>query len=577
MATGEYAPMRQAPDHIKHVPQDAVARRLIRERAEVVAIDLPRCCPLSRDLLAEFAARVLAALNLPLDYLGFAMVAVNNAFWREQFEAVPMHRRLLLLPKCLRDPDVCRGSFDSIGLNCAGCGACMIDEFIQQARALGYQVVVAEGTSSVIMKVLEGEADAILGVACLDSLDESLEPISELGVPHQAIPLLYDGCERTATEPDLLRELLTASRTHAVATTRSVVPLLRETHAIFAPGVLEAVLEPHVAQPVALDPTGTSDHVDSTEALGIQWLRQGGKRLRPFVTVAAHALGKHGITALQGDADVAAMIEPPLRALAIAIEALHKASLIHDDIADDDEARYGRPTLHRTHGLGIAINVGDWLVGLGYRLIASQSNAFGSDCVADILARLSAAQLALCRGQGAELAWLRRRESRLRAVDALEIGALKTAPAFEIALYAGLRSSETPVDEALLRRFCTYLGEAYQVLDDLEDWEADDGDRIVLGQDVLAGRPTMLRALAVEAGAWDRLAAAEELPDPPAVVAAVRALYHETGAFERARELVDRLRERCLVLAEEATPEALGELLRFLVRIILREHKAGHR
>ncbi len=575
MATRQRAPTQQAPDDIKLVPQDADQRGRIRESAAAVARDLPRCCPPPRDRLAEFGARVLASLGLPLDYLGFAMVALSNAFWREQFEAVPLDRRLLLLPKCLRDPDACRASFDSVGLHCAGCGACTIGELIARAEELGYEVIVAEGTSSVIMKVLDGEADAILGVACLDSLDESFEPILELGVPNQAVPLLRDGCERTETEPGLIAELLTASRAHAAAVTRSAVPLVRETRSIFAPAALDDVLRPQVcSDALAAGPDAAqAEPMAATEAIAIDWLRCGGKRLRPFVTVAADALGRHGVAALRSDADAAAMVTAPVRALAVAIEALHKASLAHDDIADDDEFRYGRPTLHRDHGLGMAVNVGDWLVGLGYRLIAAQADALGGDCVADILARLSAAQLALCRGQGAELAWTTRPRGALRPVDALAIGALKTAPAFEVALYAGLRSSGADFDEALLSRFSTYLGEAYQVLNDLEDWRSDGANKVALGQDVLAGRPTMLRALALEAGAWDRMASAAEAGDSAAVVRAVRALYDEVGAFDQARELVRRLRERCLAMADEARPAALGELLRFLVRTILRDRR----
>jgi len=424
------------------------------------------------------------------------------------------------------------------------------------------------------MKVIEGEADAILGVACLDSLDESFEPISELGVPNQAVPLLRDGCEHTETEPGLLFELMAARRAHADAGTRSPVPLLRETRAIFDADALDAVLADHVsADALAVDVEDT-EPLEATEALGVQWLRRGGKRLRPFVTVAAHALSRHGLAALAPDGDAPAMVTPSVRALAVAIEALHKASLVHDDIADDDEFRYGRPTLHRTHGVGTALNVGDWLVGLGYRLVAAQVGAFGADAVADILSRLSVAQLALCRGQGAELAWTERPRGSLRPVDALEIGALKTAPAFEVALYAGVRSAGAVISDDFLARFSTYLGEAYQVLNDLEDWQSDATNKMALGRDVLAGRPTMLRAFAMEAGAWDRLAAAAEAASPDAVVDAVRVLYREVGAFDRSRELVDRLRARCLAMAEDAQPEALGELLGFLVRTILRDRRA---
>ncbi|MGD9497416.1 MAG: polyprenyl synthetase family protein [Armatimonadota bacterium] len=575
MATGERAPVQRAPDEIKRVPQDAQARRRIRETAEAIAGELPRCCPPGRERLAELGARVLASAGEPLEYLGFAMVALSNAFWREQFEAVPLRRRLLLLPKCLRDPQACQGSFDSVGLHCAGCGACVIGDLSRRARELGYQVIVAEGTSSVIMRVLEGAADAILGVACLDSLDESFEPVSELGVPNQAIPLLRDGCELTETEPGLVLELLTASRARSDGATRSAIPLLRETRAIFAPSALEGLLRPYLS-PTALDRTepDRAEPMSATEAIALEWLRLGGKRLRPFVTVAGHCLGRHGIVALQSDADAPAMVEPPVRALAVAIEALHKASLVHDDIADDDDLRYGRTTLHRAYGVGMALTVGDWLVGLGYRLIAAQAQALGGACVADILERLSAAQLALCRGQGAELSWVGRPDgARLRPVDALAIGALKTAPAFEVALYTGLRSSGAAFDRDVLARFCTYLGEAYQVLNDLDDWQRDDANKVALGRDVLAGRPTMLRAFALEAGAWDRLARAAQGGTEEAVVSAVRALYDETGAFEQARTLVRRLRERCLTLADDVRPEALGELLRVLTRVVLRERR----
>lgn len=574
MATRQRVPAREAPAGIKLVPQDPGDRRRIRAMAERVAADLPRCCPPARDLLAEFGARALAALDLPLDYLGFAMVAVSNAFWRAPYEAVPLDRRLLLLPKCLRAPDACVGRFDSVGLHCAGCGACIIKDLTARARALGYEVIVAEGTSSVIMKVLDGAADAILGVACLDSLDESFEPITELGVPNQALPLLRAGCERTETEPGLLLELLTAVRAPGSAEEayRTAVPLLRETRRCFAAEHLEAVLAPHVADAVLTsDPSaGPLDPAVETEVLGVNWLRAGGKRFRPFVTVASYALGVHGAAALRADAHTAAMVPDEVRALAVAIEALHKASLAHDDIADGDAYRYGRPTPHRSHGVGVALNVGDWLVGLGYRLIAAQAPALGNESVADILARLAAAQLALCRGQGAELAWATRALSSLRATAALRIGALKTAPAFEVAFYAGLRASGAEFDEGFLRRFSTYLGEAYQVRNDLDDWRADDANKVALGQDARSGRPTILRAFAVEAGAADRLARAAEDAD----VDAVRRLYEETDAFARAQELERRLRGHCLALAADARPDILGELLRFVVRTVLRERRA---
>ena len=60
-----------------------------------------------------------------------------------------------------------------------------------------------------------------------------------------------------------------------------------------------------------------------------------------------------------------------LQKVAVAIECFHKASLIHDDIEDNDAARYGEKTLHEEFGAAVALNVGDLLIGEGYRLIGA--------------------------------------------------------------------------------------------------------------------------------------------------------------------------------------------------------------
>src|SRR5262249_47653094 len=130
----------------------------------------------------------------------------------------------------------------------------------------------------------------------------------------------------------------------------------------------------------------------------------------------------------------------------------------------------------------------------------------GGDCAADILNRLSEAHLKLSEGQGAELLWRDARDKALTALDALKIYTLKTAPAFEAALYAGLRLAG-PADayEKTVAAFGKNLGVAFQVLNDLKDWQGDTDNKLVAGQDVLAARPTLLLALALEgSGPADR-------------------------------------------------------------------------
>ena len=234
---------------------------------------------------------------------------------------------------------------------------------------------------------------------------------------------------------------------------------------------------------------GRSDGSISVEEVALDWLREGGKRLRPFVTLAACAVASHGAAILDCGDRTGEKIAQPIRRISLAIEALHKASLVHDDIEDGDEFRYGRLTLHRVHGVGQAINAGDYLIGLGYRLIAGEAGSLGAECTGDILSRLSHAHLELCRGQGAELAWQNRPQDAHRPADLLTVYALKTAPAFEVALYAGLRAAGIAVEAGTLRRFSTFVGEGFQIRNDLDDWNEDGRNKRKRGLDAHAGDP----------------------------------------------------------------------------------------
>lgn len=557
-------PTDDLAEGIKHVPQDAAVRQAIRSAAGQLADPMDRTRPPLREELEQHGQAVLDQLGLPRQYLGFAMVAVSNEFWRPTLEAIPFHRRLFLLPCCLSDRDACTGKYDSVGLHCAGCGNCNIDSLKCQAEQLGYLVIVAEGTSSVLTKILEDDADAILGVACLDSLEKSFQRVVELGVPHMALPLLKAGCVDTEAEVDQIRMLLVAESSTSTAAPRSYIPLLRETTQMFQQPMFSDLLAAYDGSVGDRD-----DGFGSVQDVALDWLKEGGKRLRPFITMAAYAVARDGAAVLNCGTLDGEQIPRPIRRLALAIEALHKASLVHDDIEDDDEFRYGRPTLYRVHGVGQAVNIGDYLIGLGYRLVAGETSALGADCVADILNRLSYAHLELCRGQGAELLWQNRPQEMHRPMDVLTVYALKTTPAFEVALYAGLRAAGANVDDDTLRRFCTYIGEGFQIRNDLDDWRADDHNKRTCGLDVVAGRPTILRAFAAENAQAEALAALTG--GDGQLVEQVRQIYCESGAFTKAEQLLLKLRARAIDIAGEFPSADLQELMRFLVRVVLPE------
>jgi geranylgeranyl pyrophosphate synthase len=316
------------------------------------------------------------------------------------------------------------------------------------------------------------------------------------------------------------------------------------------------------------------------EAIAYEWMGQGGKRSRPFITLAAYDALKGAPGTRSGEG---LNLPDAVRRTALAIEAFHKASLVHDDIEDDDTFRYGRATLHRQYGVGTAINVGDYLIGLGYRLVARERKELGGDCTADILNKLSEAHLKLAEGQGAELLWRDARDKSLTALDALKIYALKTAPAFEAALYAGVRlAGPAETYEKQVAELSKNVGVAFQILNDLKDWEADGDNKLIAGQDVLAARPTLLLALALEgssaAGREELLALLSAGAAQPreAVVERVRVLFTAAGVFAKAEKLVEKYRARAEAIADEIEPVELRELLYYLVDSVLeRQEKAA--
>jgi geranylgeranyl pyrophosphate synthase len=117
----------------------------------------------------------------------------------------------------------------------------------------------------------------------------------------------------------------------------------------------------------------------------------------------------------------------------------------------------------------------------------------------------------------------------------------------------------------------------YQILDDLEDlWAGSGGDERALGQDFLRGRPTILRIFAAEAGAGEeleRLARESAERARPELVKEVRAVYERTGAIEKGRRLVAKCRRRAVETAGEMDNGAIGQLMLFLVDMVLKNEE----
>ena len=163
-------------------------------------------------------------------------------------------------------------------------------------------------------------------------------------------------------------------------------------------------------------------------------------------------------------------------------------------------------------------------------------------------------------------------------LDALQIYALKTSPAFEAALYSGLRMAG-PVDayEELIPTFSRHLGVGFQILNDLKDWQGDDDNKMIAEQDALALRPTVLLALALQGANEQQKAELKQILTAEGQQALragrLRRLFTDIGVFDLAESLVDKSRARAEALADDVENEHLRQLLYFFVDTVLASHE----
>jgi geranylgeranyl diphosphate synthase type II len=569
-ASSQNGSSRTKTAQIKVVPQIRADRDRIREAAKVFVATLDRSQTFSKDELKVMAEELLRRLDMGLEHTGFTSVIIANEFWREQVQAVPFNRRLLLLPHCLKHAEGCPADYDEFGLDCRKCGACSVADFKGKAEDLGYKVLVSEGTPIVLKIIVSGHVDAIVGVACLNVLERAIDKILLAGIPCIATPLLSSNCKSTSVDDDWVMEMIQLQTPAPAVKPRTYVHLLRAAH-----GLCE---EPELTRLAGRSRKGAGT-LGRNEDLAYEWMERGGKRSRPFITLAAYDAMKGGEATKASEAP---LFPDPVKRAALAIEAFHKASLIHDDIEDDDAYRYGQETLHKRIGTGPAINIGDYLVGWGYRLLARDASAHGAEAASDLLARFSDAHVKLAEGQGAELLWRQAADQSLSALDALRIYALKTSPAFEAALYAGVRlggeAEQVAKLDKTIAEFSKNLGIAFQIINDLNDFIPDEDNKLVAGQDVLAARPTLLLALALETlpaqKGQELLSLIRGGTVKGAVVERVHTLYSQAKVFQRAEKLLQKFRAKAEALADEVEPQPLRELMYYLVDSVLQSKEA---
>ncbi|WP_372948344.1 polyprenyl synthetase family protein [Mariniphaga sp.] len=430
-------------NRILKVPLQSGIRNDLRKQVRLYVSANRISPPSNLETLEKSAINILNSAGLNGELLDFTMVLLGNEIWRETVMATPFHRRLLLLPQCLRNDSQCQGVFDELGLICSGCQGCLIDSILNRAEKLGYTTLVAEGTTVAIGLVEEGAIDAVIGVSCMSVLQRSFEPVTRAAVPAIGIPLLGDGCSNTALDYHWLFEEMENFNGLSEHTPLSVSLLKNQVADYFQPPVLNSCFNAE----------------NETEKLALKMMGMGGQRIRPLLSVLAYQSYSNEIS------------ENIQQNLALIIECFHKASLIHDDIEDDEETRYGQPVLHRSSGIPTAINVGDYLIGKGYRMLAQ--TGLKAEVLAECLTVVAESHVKLAEGQGADIL-LNSQITEKTVGDVLQIFRLKTGEAVKVALLTGAIAGEAPqTDLESLRKFSEYFGIAYQIRDDLNEFREE--------------------------------------------------------------------------------------------------------
>ncbi len=287
---------------------------------------------------------------------------------------------------------------------------------------------------------------------------------------------------------------------------------------------VDALIRDRMQSPVAVIP-----------ALAEHLIGGSAKRLRPLLTIAAARL-----SGAQDDSCLK---------LAAAVEFIHTATLLHDDVVDSSELRRGKVAAHLIWGAPASVLVGDFLFARAFELMVEA----GSMQALEILARASRVI-----AEGEVLQLTRAHDLNLHQDMYLEIIKAKTAELFAAAAEAGAVSAGAGPEQCLaLRKYGQDLGVAFQLVDDSLDYSGvskdlgkNPGDDFREGKATLPLLLAIARTGAAEKAFWDR---------------AVARLEQADGDFERARDLITGVGalDATLDLAADYAGKAKGELAEF--------------
>jgi octaprenyl-diphosphate synthase len=281
-------------------------------------------------------------------------------------------------------------------------------------------------------------------------------------------------------------------------------------------------------------------------------ISSGGKRLRPMLTLAAAQMFGYA-----GDGHIK---------LATAVEFMHTATLLHDDVVDESGMRRGKKTARMIWGNQASVLVGDFLLGQAFRMMVDVGSL-------DALDVLSSAASVIAEGEVMQLGVAKNLETT--EDEYLAVIKAKTAALFSAAAEVGpIIADASKAERAALRSYGVNLGLAFQLIDDALDYGGDSRDLGKnVGDDFREGKVTLpvilayRRGSAVEREFWK--AAIEDAQADDAALERARGLMVRHGSIGdtigRARHFGEIARDALAPLAKTPQKDALLDVIDFCI------------
>ncbi|OHV11502.1 octaprenyl diphosphate synthase [Kushneria phosphatilytica] len=296
-----------------------------------------------------------------------------------------------------------------------------------------------------------------------------------------------------------------------------------------------------------------ASRVPLVQTIGTYIVESGGKRVRPLLTLlSARALG------YSGDRHIV---------LAALIEFMHTSTLLHDDVVDESKLRRGRATANDTWGNAPSVLVGDFLYSRSFQMMVDVGSM-------RIMAILSNATSTIAEGEVLQLTNIGNAD--ISEADYFETIQGKTAMLFEAASHTGAVVAEaTPEQEGALQRYGRYLGLAFQLIDDLLDYQGDaDTMGKNVGDDLAEGKPTLPLIHAMAIGTAEQAGLIREAISEGGLsrLQEVLEIVHSCGALDYTRQRAEQMVDLALSELAVLPPSPYRDSLEILAHQAVDRH-----